>query len=73
MSELINTYKLEIEDLKYSNEKLIEKNKIFYSRSKNQKRTILRLKKLINELRKPSKETIDDNWDCIDDDLEFRE
>ena len=71
MSELINTYKLEIENLKSTNEKIIAKNKIFYSRTKNQKRTILRLKKLISELRKPSKETIDDNWDCIesDDDL----
>jgi hypothetical protein len=66
MSELINTYKLEIEDLKSINEKLIEKNKIFYGRTKNQKRTILRLKQLISELRKSKKETISDDWDCID-------
>ena len=67
MSELINTYKLEIEDLKSINEKLIEKNKIFYSKNKNQKRNILRLKKLISELRQSKKETISDSWDCIDE------
>lgn len=67
MSELINTYKLEIEDLKETNKKLIEKNKIFYCRTKNQKRTILRLKKLIVELRQSKKDTISDGWDCIED------
>ena len=67
MRELINTYKLEIEDLKSINEKLIEKNKIFYSKNKNQKRNILRLKKLISELRQSKKETISDSWDCIDE------
>ena len=67
MSELINIYKLENEELKETNNKLIEKNKIFYGRTKNQKRTILRLKKLIAELRTSNKETISDGWDCIDE------
>ena len=67
MSELINTYKMEIDDLKTINEKLIEKNKIFYCRSKNQKRTILRLKKLISKLRHSKKENISDGWDCLDE------
>ena len=67
MSELINTYKMEIDDLKTINEKLIEKNKIFYGRTKNQKRTIIRLKKLISELRQSKKETISDGWDCLDE------
>lgn len=67
MSELINTYKLEIENLKEFNKKLIEKNKVFYGRNKNQKRTILRLKKLIAELRQSNKDNISDGWDCIDE------
>jgi len=71
MSELINIYKMEIEDLKETNNKLIEKNKIFYCRSKNQKRTILRLKKLISKLRHSKKENISDGWDCIDKQAEL--
>ena len=67
MSELINTYKMENEHLKSINDTLIEKNKIFYGRTKNQKRTILRLKKLISELRQSKQETISDDWDCIDE------
>ena len=67
MTELINTYKMENENLKTINVKLIEKNKIFYERTKNQKRTILRLKKLISELRQSKQETISDDWDCIDE------
>jgi len=67
MSELINTYKMEIQNLKLINKTLIEKNKIFYGKTKNQKRTILRLKKLISELRQSKKETISDDWDCLDD------
>ena len=67
MTELINTYKMENENLKTINDKLIEKNKIFYERTKNQKRTILRLKKLISELRQSKQETISDDWDCIDE------
>ena len=67
MSDLINTYKLEIVNLKETNKKLIEKNKIFYGRTKNQKRTILRLKKLISVLRKSNEDNISDDWDCIDE------
>jgi hypothetical protein len=67
MNELINTYKMENENLKTINVKLIETNKIFYKRTKNQKRTILRLKKLISELRQSKTETISDDWDCIDE------
>ena len=67
MSDLINTYKLEIVNLKETNKKLIEKNKIFYGRTKNQKRTILRLKKLISELRKSNEDIISNDWDCIDE------
>jgi hypothetical protein len=67
MSELINIYKLENENLKETNKKLIQKNKLFYGRSKNQKRTILRLKKLISELRTSNKDNISDDWDCIDE------
>ena len=66
MSDLINTYKLEIVNLKETNKKLIEKNKIFYGRTKNQKRTILRLNKLISLLRKSNEDNISDDWDCID-------
>ena len=71
MSELINIYKMEIEDLKLKNQTLIEKNKIFYRRTKNQKRTILRLKKLISELRQYKKENISDDWDCLDENYEL--
>jgi hypothetical protein len=58
---------MENENLKTTNSNLIEKNKIFYGRTKNQKRTILRLKKLIFELRQSKKETISDDWDCLDE------
>ena len=71
MSELINTYQMEIENLKSINKKLIEKNKVFYSKNKNQKRTILRLKKLISKLRQAKKENISDDWDCIDENEEL--
>ena len=71
MNELINTYKMENENLKTINVKLIKKNKIFYERTKNQKRTILRLKKLISELRQSKQETIRDDWDCIDESHEL--
>jgi hypothetical protein len=67
MSDLINTYKLEIDNLKEINKKLIKKTKLFYGRTKNQKRTILRLKKLIADLRKSTKDNISDGWDCIDE------
>ena len=71
MSDLINTYKLEIVNLKETNKKLIEKNKIFYGRTKNQKRSILRLKKLISLLRKTNEDNISDDWDCIDEKTEL--
>ncbi len=71
MTELINTYKMENETLKTINDKLIETNKIFYKRTKNQKRSILRLKKLISELRQSNTETISDEWDCLDENDEL--
>ena len=71
MSDLINIYKLEIVNLKETNKKLIEKNKIFYGRTKNQKRSILRLKKLISLLRKSNEDNISDDWDCIDEKAEL--
>lgn len=73
MSELIETYKLEIESLKSQNIKLIEKTKLFYTKQKNLKRANLRLKALNNKLRKKINDTISDtisdNWDCIDESL----
>ena len=67
MSELINTYKLAIDNLKEINKKLINKKNLFYIRTKNQKRTILRLKKLIADLRQSTKDNISDGWDCINE------
>ena len=75
MSELNNTYKLIIEDLNLQNKLLIEKNIIAYKKNKNQKRTILRFKKIISNLRNINEE-ISDNWDCIDNEEskeEFKE
>ena len=54
MTELMETLKLEIESLKSEKETLIHKNKVIYNTNKNQKRSILRLKKIINKLRTPN-------------------
>jgi hypothetical protein len=73
MSELIKVYSLEIKDLKSINQDLIEKNKTMANRIKNQKRSILRLKKFINNLRNNTlniNEDISDDWDCIDEDID---
>jgi len=72
MDELNKVFNLEIKDLKLINKDLIEKNKTMSNRIKNQKRSILRLKKIINTLRTNSIisnqiEDISDNWDCIDE------
>ena len=70
MSELIETYKLEIEALKSKNKELIDKTILVYNKKKNLKRANLRLKALNNKLRKKISETISDtisdNWDCIE-------
>jgi hypothetical protein len=69
MSELIEVYKYEIESLKLDNLKLKNKNNNIYKKYTNMKRSNLRLKKLINNFKKPiileNEENIDENWDCV--------
>tara|TARA_B110001469_G_scaffold62369_1_gene59824 strand:- start:2087 stop:2356 length:270 start_codon:yes stop_codon:yes gene_type:complete len=69
MSELIEIYKNELEQLKIEINKLTTKNTEFYKKNKNLKRNILRLKKKLTILTKPiilpSDEQIDDNWDYL--------
>jgi len=70
MSELIEIYKNELEQLKLEINKLTTKNTEFYKKNKNLKRNILRLKKkltiLTNPIILPSDEQIYDNWDYLD-------
>lgn len=75
MNELIKVLNLELSDLKSTNQDLIEKNQTMAKRIKNQKRTILRLKKLINTLRSNNiniTDDISDNWDCIEEDIDTK-
>lgn len=69
MSELIEVYKNELEQLKIVNNKLIIKNTYFYKKNKNLKRNVLRLKKKITTLSNPiilpTDEQIDENWDYL--------
>jgi len=69
MSELIEVYKHEIESLKSDNLKLQTKNQSMYKKYTNMKRSNLRLKNLINKLKKPiiieNEEKIDENWDHV--------
>lgn len=69
MSELIEIYKNELEQLKIKNNKLAKKNTEFYKKNKNLKRNILRLKKKLTTLSipiiLPNDEQIDENWDYL--------
>lgn len=70
MSELIEIYKNELEQLKIENNKLATKNMEFYKKNKNLKRNILRLKKKLTTFSNPiiltTDEQIDENWDYLD-------
>ena len=67
MCELIQILKLEIESSKNENKTLIEKNKTIYNRHKNIKRSNLRLRKLLDKMRKTTKvnEVNTNDWDII--------
>tara|TARA_B100000795_G_scaffold208195_1_gene161681 strand:+ start:246 stop:467 length:222 start_codon:yes stop_codon:yes gene_type:complete len=68
MSELIEIYKNELEQLKIENNKLITKNNYLFKKNKNLKRNNMRLKKQLTTFSTPiliPDESIDDNWDYL--------